>query len=155
MAKAEIEGAMIYEARHARGINLGLAAAVAALSILGFVASGVIPTESTRVGGAYPLAGWAIVAACAAAAAVFLRRAFDGTVQARLDERGVLSRRLGPDAVPWSEIAGFHVLAAGIQRIARFDRRSGKTFGINTSFYDRGIEDLTQAVRQYRPDLIP
>ena len=55
---------MIYEGRHAKGINYGLAVAVALLSILGFVAAGVIPSESTRVGGSYPLVGWAIVGAC-------------------------------------------------------------------------------------------
>ena len=37
---------MVYEARHSRGLNLALAGAVLALSILGFAAAGVIPTES-------------------------------------------------------------------------------------------------------------
>ena len=55
--------------------------------------------------------------------------------------------------MPWSEITGSHVLVAGIQRIARFDRQGAKTFGINTTFYDRGIKDLTAAVRHHRPDL--
>jgi hypothetical protein len=77
----------------------------------------------------------------------------DGTAQARIDERGVYSKRLGADPVPWSEITGHHVLRAGIQRIARFDRAGGPTFGINTTFYDRGIADLYDAVRHHRPDL--
>lgn len=144
---------MTYEARHHRGINFALAAAVLLLSLLGFIAAGVIPTESTRVGGTYPLVGWAIVAVCVAAAAVFIKRAFDDGVQARVDERGVYSRRLGAEPVPWADISGFHVLRAGIQRIARFDRAGGKTFGVNTTFYDRGIGDLGAAVRHHRPDL--
>jgi hypothetical protein len=144
---------MTYEARHHRGINFALAAAVLLLSLLGFVAAGMIPTESTRVGGTYPLVGWAIVAACVLAAAVFVRRALDRTVQARVDERGVYSKRLGAETVPWADLSGFHVLRAGIQRVARFDRAGGKTFGVNTTFYDRGIGDLGAAVRHHRPDL--
>lgn len=145
---------MIYEARHAKGLNWGLAIAVALLSILGFVAAGVIPSESTRVGGSYPLVGWGIVAACFAAALVFVRRALDDKVQARIDERGVLPRR-APEPIPWSEIDNFYVIRAGIQRIARFGRRGGKGLGINTTFYDRGIADLVAVVRHYRPDLVP
>jgi hypothetical protein len=144
---------MTFEARHAKGLNYGLAAAVLLLSLLGFVANGIIPTESTRTGGTYPAVGWAIVLACLVAAAIFVRRALSGDVQARIDERGVYSRRLGHEAVPWSEITGFHVLVAGIQRIARFERRDGSQFGINTTFYDRGIADLAAAVRHHRPDL--
>jgi len=145
---------MIYEARHAKGINWGLAVAVALLSILGFVAAGVIPTESTRVGGSYPLVGWAIVGACLAAAAIFVRRAMDDKVHIRIDERGVWTPRTGPDPIPWSEISHVYVIRAGIQRIARFGRTGGKDFGINTTFYDRGIADLVAAVRHYRPDLV-
>ena len=143
---------MSYEARHAKGLNYGLAAAALLLSLLGFVANGIIPSESTRTGGTFPLVGWAIVVACFIAAAIFVRRAMNDDVQARVDERGVYSRRLGSD-VPWSEISGFHVLVAGIQRVARFERRSGGKFGINTTFYDRGIGDLLAAVRHHRPDL--
>ena len=144
---------MTYEARHNRGYNFGLAAAVLLLSLLGLVANGVIPTESTRVGGTYPLVGWLIVAACVAAAAVFVKRALDDGVQARVDERGVYAKRLGAEPVALDDITGFTVLRAGIQRIARFERRGAATFGINTTFYDRGIADLVAAVRQHRPDL--
>ena len=144
---------MTYEGRHSVSINYALAGAVLLLSVLGFVAIGIIPTESTRVGGTYPLVGWAIVLACLVAAIVFVRRALDRNVQARVDANGVYSRRLGPDAVPWEDIVSFHVLAAGIQRIARFERRDGRKFGINTTFYDRGIGELSAAVRAERPDL--
>ena len=143
---------MIYEARHSAKLNYLLAGACVALSILGFAAAGVIPTQS----GSYPLVGWAIVGACFGAAFVFVRRAIDREPQARLDERGLYARRLGPAPVPWDEINGFQVLAAGIQRIARFGRSgpSARTFGINTTFYDRGIDDLVATVRHYRPDLV-
>jgi hypothetical protein len=139
---------MTYEAHHARGINYGLAAACILLSILGLAVAGVIPTKS----GSYPLVGWAIVLACFAAAFVFIRRTRDEQPQARVDGTGVYSRKLGT-TVPWSEISGVHVLVSGIQRIARFERRGAGTFGINTTFYDRGIADLLAAVRHHRPDL--
>lgn len=140
---------MTYEARHSRGLNIALAIAVLALSIIGFAAAGVIPTES----GTNPLVGWSIVAACFLAAIVFVRRAMDAHPQARVDAQGVYSRRLGEQPVPWDRITGYHVLRAGIQRVARFDRSDGKTFGINTTFYDRGIASLEEAVRAHRPDL--
>ncbi|MEA3018236.1 MAG: hypothetical protein QOI38_2958 [Sphingomonadales bacterium] len=146
---------MVYEARHAKGINWGLAVAVALLSILGFAAAGVIPTESTRVGGSYPLVGWAIVVACFAASFVFVRRAMDDTIHIRIDERGVWTPRTGPDPIAWGEIGGVYVIRAGIQRIARFKRNGGRDFGINTTFYDRGIDQLVAAVRHHRPDLAP
>ncbi|HYJ31151.1 MAG TPA: hypothetical protein VEW25_12520 [Allosphingosinicella sp.] len=140
---------MIYEARQAKRIHYGLAVAVLLLSTLGFAAAGIIPTES----GSNPLVGWTIVAACFAAAAVFIRRAMDDSVQARIDDKGIWSRRAGSDATPWAEIDHFYAMRAGIQRIARFTRKNGTTFGINTTFYDRGITDLVAAVRHYRPDL--
>ena len=141
---------MVYEARHSRGLNYTLAGAVLALSILGFAAAGIIPTES----GSNPLVGWGIVAACFAAAIVFLRRAMDGSVQARVDASGIYSRRLGDQPVPWDGITTLLLLRAGIQRIARFGQSDGKTFGINTTFYDHGMTDLVAAVRAHRPDLV-
>ena len=139
---------MVYEARWSRPIHFALAAAVLALSVLGLAAAGVIPTKS----GANPPVGWAIVAACLLAALVFVRRALDRTVQARIDASGVSTRRTG--LVPWSEIGGVHAIRAGFQRIARFERAGGRDFGINTTFYDRGIADMLAAVRHHRPDPI-
>jgi hypothetical protein len=140
---------MVYEARHSKVVNYALAGACLLLSVLGFAAAGVIPTSS----GSNPAVGWAIVAACLLAAIIFVRRALDGSPQARIDERGVWSRRLGGEPVPWAEIDHVHAIRAGIQRIARFGRSGGRAFGINTSFYDRGIADLLAAVRHHRPDL--
>jgi hypothetical protein len=140
---------MVYEARHSAGKNYALAGACVLLSILGFAVAGVIPTQS----GAYPLLGWGIVAACFLAAAIFIKRALDRSPQARVDDKGVWSRRGGTDPVSWSEIDRAYPMRAGIQRIARFGRKGGKEFGINTTFYDRGINDLFGAVRHHRPDL--
>jgi len=141
---------MVYEARHARGINWALAVSVALLSILGFAAAGVIETQS----GSNPMVGWGIVGACVAAAVIFVRRALDDKVHIRIDERGVWTPRSGPDPIPWSEIDGVYVIRAGIQRIARFKRAGGKDFGINTTLYDRGVDQLVATVRHHRPDLV-
>jgi hypothetical protein len=146
---------MNYEARHARGLNYALAGACLALSILGFAVAGIIPTAS----GSNPALGWTIVAACFAATFIFVKRANDRTVQARIDGDGIYARRRSADPVPWSSISGAHLLRVGIQRIARFDIRdpdaaSARTFGINTTFYDRGMPDLVAAVRHHRPDLL-
>ena len=144
---------MTYEGRHSRGVNFGLAGACILLSAIGFAAAGVIPTES----GTNPAVGWAIVAACFAAAAVFLMRAFDGTVQARIDARGVYARRHAAEPVGWDRITGAYPMRAGIQRIVRFkasdDAGGSREFGINTTFYDRGMADLLEAARHHRPDL--
>ena len=140
---------MTYEARHSVPIDLGLAAACVLLSVLGFAAAGVIPTQS----GAYPAVGWSIVAACFALAAFFFLRTRNRAVQARVDAAGVYARRHG-ETVPWDKIESLTVLRAGIQRIARFKLRDGgKTLGINTTFYDHGIGELLEAVRGHRPDL--
>lgn len=141
---------MVYEARHSTTTHYLLAGACLLLSILGFAAAGVIPTQS----GSYPLVGWAIVGACFAAAFIFVRRAMDDKVQARIDADGITLAGK-PQPVPWKEISRAHVLRAGIQRIARFERSgpSAGTFGINTTFYDHGIAELAAAVRHYRPDL--
>jgi len=163
---------MVYEARQSPRLNYLLAGACVALSILGFAAAGVIPTRS----GSNPLVGWGIVAACFAAAFVFVRRAMGGTVQARIDGRGVFAPAFAAEPVPWDRIRSLVPLRVGIQRIVRFElddpasyasanpaKRAGGAidrgmgfgdFGINTTFYDRGLDELLAAVRHYRPDLL-
>src|SRR3954464_14113432 len=111
---------MIYEARQSMKVNYVLAGACVLLSLIGFMAAGVIPTASTRDHGAYPLVGWIIVAACFAAAFVFLRRAFGRSVEARIDGRGVYAPRFSTDPVPWDRIAAVLPLRLGAQRIVRF-----------------------------------
>jgi hypothetical protein len=163
---------MIYEARQSPKLNYLLAGACLLLSILGFAAAGVIPTKS----GSYPLVGWAIVGACFAAAFVFVRRAMGGKVEARIDGRGVFAAGFAADPVPWDQIRSLLPLRVGSQRIVRFElnesapyvaanpvaRAAGALdrgmgfghFGINTTFYDRGQDELLATVRHYRPDLI-
>ena len=140
---------MTYEARHSVPIDLALAAACVLLSILGFAVAGVIPTNS----GEYPAAGWGIVAACFALAAFFGLRTRNRAVQARVDAAGVYTARSG-ETVPWAAIESLTVLRVGIQRLAQFKRNDGgKTVGINTTFYDTGINALVDAVQAHRPDL--
>lgn len=148
---------MVYEAHHSRGLNYGLAGACILLSILGFAAAGVIQTQS----GSNPALGWAIVLACFAAAFIFFRRAADRSPQARIDEQGVYARRFGAKTVPWASISGVQGMRSGIQRIVRFDVRDPaapvarpRKLGINTSFYDHGMDELMAAVRHHRPDLL-
>jgi hypothetical protein len=146
---------MVYEARHSRGVNYALIGGVLLVSLIGFAAAGVIPTAS----GTSPAVGWVIVAACLAAAFLFFRRASDQDVQARIDQAGVYAPRFSSETVPWDRICGAYAMRAGIQRVARFDVRDpaggSKTFGINTTFYDRGMAELLAAVRHHRPDLLP
>lgn len=162
---------MVYEAHQSPRLNVLLAGACLLLSILGFAAAGVIPTQS----GSYPLVGWTIVAVCFAAAFVFLRRATGGGVPARIDEKGIFVPKHSAETIPWDQIIGVLPIRAGIQRIVRFAlsdperyaatgaarRATGALdaglgfghFGINTTFYDRGMDDLLAVVRHYRPDL--
>ena len=141
---------MTFEARHSVTVDLGLAVACALLSILGFAVAGVIPTNS----GEYPAVGWGIVAACFALAAFFGLRTRNRDVQARVDAAGVYTARSG-ETVPWAAIESLNVLRVGIQRLATFKRNDGgKAVGINTTFYDTGINDLIGAVRAHRPDLL-
>jgi hypothetical protein len=148
---------MVYEAHHSRGLNYGLTGACILLSTLGFATAGVIPTHS----GSNPAVGWAIIVACFAAAFIFFRRAADRRPQARIDEQGVYARRFGANAVPWASISGAQAMRVGIQRLVRFEVRDAaalggtpRKLGINTTFYDHGMDELMAAVRFHRPDLI-
>jgi hypothetical protein len=162
---------MTYEARPSATTNALLAGACAALSILGFAAAGVIPTQS----GSYPLVGWTIVAACFGAAFVFLRRARSGVLEVRIDEKGIFVPKHSAEIIPWDQITGMMPIRMGIQRMVRLQLRDPERyaatgrirratgaidsglgfghFGINTTFYDRGMADLLGVVRHYRPDL--
>jgi hypothetical protein len=162
---------MVYEARQSPTLNYLLAGACLLLSLLGFAAAGVIPTQS----GSYPLVGWGIVGACFAAAFVFVRRAMGGKIEARVDERGVYAPAFAAEPVPWDRIRSLLPMRVGIQRIVRFELDDGAPyaaanpakraagvidrgmgfghFGINTTFYDRGQDELLAAVHHYRPDL--
>lgn len=141
---------MFYEARNSRPVHTALAVATALLSILGLAVAGVIPTNS----GEYPAVGWGIVIVCVLVAIFFVKVALSDTVQARIDQNGICARLGAKETVPWDEIESMKLLRAGIQRIAIFRTRSGGKFGINCTFYDKGIGPLVDTVRHYRPELI-
>jgi hypothetical protein len=167
---------MVYEAHWSKRFNFVLVGVMAAFSLLGFLVAGIIPSASTRDHGAYPLAGIAIILFCFAIAAIFLRRAVSGDVQARIDANGVYARAHNDRTIPWSEITGAHRAGRGnkshvrfnlrdpvaypsrnrLQRaVAGLDRKIGVgDFGINPNFYDHGMRDLVAALRHYRPDLL-
>ena len=167
---------MVYEAFQPQRFNYVLAGLCAALSLLGFVAAGVIPTASTR-DGAYPLVGWSIVAGCFAVAAVFVRRALDRSPQLRIDSNGIWSRRFSDATVPWEQIVGIVIHPLRNQTVVSFHLRNPEgwpskhplaraTGGVdralgwghmpvNASFLTGGPEGVIGAVRHFRPDLFP
>ena len=168
---------MVYEAHQPQRFNYVMAGLCAALSLLGFMAAGVIPTESTTRHGAYPLAGWAIVAGCFAVAAVFVRRALDTRPQLRVDANGIWSRRYSGATVPWDQILGVGIHPLRNQTVVSFHLRDplafpsrnalaratggiDRAFGwghmaVNASFLTGGPAGLIGAVRHFRPDLFP
>jgi hypothetical protein len=166
---------MVYEARQPRRFNYVMAGLCAALSILGFLVAGVIPTDSTTNHGAYPFTGWAIAAGCLAVAAIFIRRAMDTSPQLRIDENGIWSRAFSDATVPWSQIVSCRIHRMRNQTIVSFDLRDPAAFpsknaftratagfnratgfgslGINASFLTGGPQGVVDAVRHFRPDL--
>jgi hypothetical protein len=168
---------MVYEAHQPQRFNYVMAGLCAALSLLGFIAAGVIPTESTTRHGAHPLVGWAIVAGCFAVAAIFVRRALDTRPQLRLDANGIWSRRYSDATVPWDQIVGVGIHPMRNQMVvsfhlknpenwpsnSAFTRAAGgmdRAFGwgemaVNASFLTGGPAGLIGAVRHFRPDLFP
>ena len=165
---------MLYEARQPPRLTYVLAILCAALSIIGFLVAGVIPSASTAHG-AHVLAGWGIIVACLWPAVVFLRRARDDTVFVRADANGLYSRRYSDATIPWSAIAGVRLLRFKKQSVlrvrlhdpaawpckSRFGRAMGKLdnavsygdFGINPSYLAPGMRALLAAVQHFRPDL--
>jgi len=165
---------MVYEARQPQKFNFIMAGLCAALSLLGFVAIGIIPTASTR-DGTYPLVGWSIVAGCFAIAFIFIRRAFDTSPQLRIDAKGIWSRQYSDATVPWDQIvaAGVHKMrnqtilsfhlkdpdawpsrSAFTRATSNIDRAFGwGQMGVNASFLTGGPQGVVNAVRHFRPDL--
>lgn len=165
---------MVYEARQPQKFNYIMAGLCAALSLLGFVAAGVIPTASTR-DGTYPLVGWGIVAGCFAIAFIFVRRALDTSPQVRIDGNGIWARQYSDATVPWDQILGMGVHKMRGQTILSFHLRNPEAypsksaftratgsidrafgwgqFPINASFLTGGPQGVVNAVRHFRPDL--
>jgi len=167
---------MVYEAHWNRRFHVFLAVLMLALSLIGFLAAGIIPSASTRDHGAYPLAGGAIILVCLAVAAILLRRAVNADVQVRVDSRGVYARARGDATIPWDAIEGARLVGRGNKSFVRFKLRdpaaypsrnplrravggldralSHGDFGINPNYYDQGMVGLVAAVRHFRPDLL-
>ena len=166
---------MVYEAYQPQRFNYVLAGLCAALSILGFLVAGVIPTDSTINHGAWPFTGWAIVAGCFAVAAIFIRRALDRRPQLRIDADGIWSRAFSDATVPWDQILSCRTHRLRNQTIVSFDLRNPEAWpsknafarataglnratgfgsmGINASFLTGGPQGVIGAVRHFRPDL--
>jgi hypothetical protein len=166
---------MVYEARQPQRFNYVMAGLCAALSILGFLVAGIIPTDSTTNHGAYPFTGWAIVAGCFAVAFVFIRRALDTRPQLRIDANGIWSRAFSDATVPWDQILSCRSHRMRNQTIVTFDLRNPEAYpsknafarataglnratgfgsmGINASFLTGGPQGVLGAVRHFRPDL--
>jgi hypothetical protein len=165
---------MVYEARQPQRFNYIMAGLCAALSLLGFVAAGVIPTASTR-DGTYPLIGWAIVIGCFGVAAIFVRRALDTRPQLRIDAGGIWSRPYSDATVPWDQILGMGIHPLRNQTLISFHLKKPEAyparnafaraagtidgafgwgqFRVNASFLTGGPQGVVNAVRHFRPDL--
>ena len=166
---------MVYEAFQPQRFNLVLAGLCAALSLLGFLVAGIIPTASTSDHGAYPLTGFVIVILCLGAAAEFLRRSMDKSPKVRIDAHGIWSRAFSDATLPWDQILSIRVHHMRNQRIVSFDLRDPAAYppknpltrataginratgfgsmGINATYLTGGSEGVVAAVRHFRPDL--
>jgi len=168
---------MVYEARESSRRYYVLAVLCVLLSLLGFVANGVIPTASTSEanGGAYPITGWLIVAACFGMAPEFVRRARFRGVRVRIDANGIDFPQYADQVMPWDQISSMLAVQIHFQRSVNFELRNPEAFtggnkliragsalnsaagfghyGIITTYYDRAMDELLATVRHYRPDL--
>jgi hypothetical protein len=166
---------MVYEAFQPKKFFLVLAGACVALSSLGFLAAGVIPSASTTNHGAYPVTGWIIVACCLGIAAFFVVRALDPRPQLRIDQNGIWYRPYSDATVPWDQIVSCRIIKAGAQKIVGLDLRDPEAWpsknpltrmtaglnrasgfgslGITATYLTGGPASVAAAVRHYRPDL--
>jgi hypothetical protein len=168
---------MVYEAFQAKTFFLVLAGLCIALSALGFLAAGVIPTASTTNHGAYPVTGWIIVACCFVMAGVFVKRALDRTPQLRIGPDGIWYRLYSDATIPWDQFVSCQVMRIYNQRVVQLNLRdpaawpstnrfTRATAGMNSAMGFNGVgiaatnlsggpEQVLQAIARYRPDLFP
>lgn len=169
--------AMVYEAFQPKRFFLVLAGLCVALSALGFLAAGVIPTESTMNHGAYPVTGWIIVACCFGMAAEFVRRALDPRPMLRMDQEGIWYRPYSNAVIPWEQIVGLEVHPMRGHTVVSLHLRNPEAYpptnpltrwtaGFNSAvgfgalaiaatYLTGGPATVVAAVRHYRPDLFP
>lgn len=165
---------MVYEAFQAKKFFIILAILCVALSTLGFIATGAIPTASTAQG-TYPVAGWAIIAGCFGMAAVFVVRAMDNKPQLRIDQDGIWYRAYSDDVIPWDQFVSCTVNRVYNQRIVQLNLRDPAAYpstnrftrataglndamgmggvGIAATNLSGGPEKVLAAIAHYRPDL--
>ncbi len=167
---------MVYEAFVAKKFFYICAGLCIALSALGFLATGVIPTRSTTVHGAEPLVGWSIVAACFAGAAFFLMRARDPKPHLRISPEGLWYGRYADVTIPWDQFVSVRLTRLYNQRIvglnlvdpeaypkdtpfgsgtSALNRATTGDVGIAATHLSGGPQGLLQAIAYYRPDLFP
>jgi len=173
----QLDPERVFAARNNPRINYVGVGAVALLSLLGFILAGVIPTESTRNYGAYPLLGWSWIAVSALLIAILLRRARDPRSQLEISALGLWVRGTTPALIPWEEITGTSlyglprggcVLRVALRNPAILQRTavtsgfaalegkvSGGDFGINPRLWDRSLDEIVEAIAFFRPGLAP
>jgi len=165
---------MVYEATVAKKFFLICAGLCVALSALGFLAAGVIPSASTTNHGAYPVTGWIIVACCFGMAAIFVVRALDRKPHLRIDRNGLWYPRYSDDVIPWDQIVSWQITRLYNQRIiglnlrdpeawpsknrftratAGLNRATVGELGIAATNLAGGHQGVLAAIRHYRPDL--
>lgn len=166
---------MVYEATVAKKFFLICAGLCVALSALGFLAAGVIPSASTTNHGAYPVTGWIIVACCFGMAAFFVIKALDRKPQLRIDQEGVFYPAYSNDVIPWVEIVSCQILRVYNQRIVQLNLRNPDAWpstnrftraaaglnkamgaggmGIAATNLSGGPQKVLAAIQHYRPDL--
>ncbi|HTU10398.1 MAG TPA: STM3941 family protein [Allosphingosinicella sp.] len=165
---------MVYEATVAKKFFLVCAGLCVALSALGFIAAGVIPTASTTNHGAYPVTGWIIVACCFAMAAFFVIRAMDNKPHLRIDPDGIHYPRYSDAIIPWDQIVSWQITKVYNQRIVGLNLKNPEAYpaksaftrataglnratvgelGIAATNLSGGHEGVLAAIRHYRPDL--
>lgn len=167
---------MVYEATVARTFFLVCAGLCVALSALGFLVAGVIPSASTTNHGAYPVTGWIMVACCFGMAAFFIVRARDRKPHLRIDQHGLWYPHYSDDIIPWDQIVSCQVTRVHNQRIIGLNLRNPEAYpsknrftrataglnritvgelGIAATNLSGGPQGVLSAIRHYRPDLFP
>lgn len=168
---------MVYEARQRSKFFLVLAGLCVALSALGFLAAGVIPSASTANHGAYPVTGWIIVACCFGMAGFFVMRGLDTRPHLRIDRHGIWVRAHSDSILPWDQLIGVTVHPMRNTTIVSLHLRTPEAYpstnpftratvgmnnilgfghvGIAANYLTGGPRSVMDAIRHYRPDLFP
>jgi len=164
---------MVYEAFVAKTFFLVLGVLGLAVSALGLILAGVIPTGSTIDGGS-PLLGWIFTGCFWGMSGFFFFKAFDRRPHLRIDENGLRYRLYSNDVIPWDELSSCQISRVFNQRIIGLNLHDPEAYpsknaltrasaGVNRAAYgdvaiaatnlSGGPEGVLQAIAHYRPDL--